>query len=177
MSVEIAPIVEGHGDVAALPVLLRAIEPLLIVRRPVRFPRTRLLDEGHLERAARIAASNIVHHGVVLLVVDADDDCAAELSVWFAEKLRNRLPDVASRVVLAVHEFEAWIVGGDDAYGVTDADSAGRLKERIRERHGVYSETADQARLIARADLELLQERSRSFRKLRKVVAELLSPP
>lgn len=74
--------------------------------------------------------------------------------------------------MLPVREFEAWIVGGDSAYGVTDPDNAGDLKGRIQTRYGVYRETVDQPRLIALSDLDLLAKCSRSFRRLRKVVDE-----
>lgn len=172
MSMAIAPIVEGYGDVSALPVLLRRIEPTLQVKRPVRFPRSRLLLDEHLNRAAKIAASNITGSGAVLLVIDSDEDCAARLRLDLESRLSAILPQHVCRVVLAVREFESWIVGGDSEYGVQDSDSAGDLKGRIRRRYGVYGETADQARLVARSDLQLLEQRSRSFRRLMKVVRE-----
>jgi len=172
MSFVIAPIVEGHGDVSALPVLLRRLAPSLHVKRPVRFPRAQLLQHVHLERAVRIASSNIMDHGGVLLVLDADQDCAARLGPDLEAQLRSLLPQRPSRVVVAVREFESWIVAGGPEYGVSDADAAGSPKRRIRDQHGVYSEAADQARLIAVADLDLLERNSRSFRRLRRVIDE-----
>lgn len=175
MTYVIAPIVEGHGDVAALPVLLRRIAPLLVVKRPVRFPRTKLLIRDELARAAKIAASNIPDQGGILLLLDADEDCAATLGPDLERQITSVIPNRKCRVALAVQEFEAWIVGGDESYGVENADSVGKLKERIRQRYGVYSETADQARLIATANMGLLEQRSRSFRHLRSVVREFES--
>lgn len=172
MNFTIAPIVEGHGDVDAVPLLIRRISPSLIVKRPVRFPRNRLIENKHLERAARIAASNIADRGAVLLVMDADEDCAAKLGPDLERRLECILPRRLCRVVLVVREFEAWIVGGHAAFGIADPDQAGDLKGRIRSQFGVYKETVDQPRLIAEADLELLMERSRSFRRLKKVLDE-----
>ena len=174
MSFAVAPIVEGHGDVAALPVLLRKMHPSIQVKSPVRFPRTKLLIDEHLRRAARIAASNIVDRGAVLLVIDADEDCAAQRAPDLEKRLCGFLPNRCCRVVLAVREFEAWIVGGHAEFDVIDPDNAGHLKDRIREKHGVYKETVDQPRLIATVDLQLLARRSRSFRHLSKVLGELL---
>jgi len=174
MSFVIAPIVEGHGDVVALPVLLRRIAPSLPVKRPVRFPKSKLLSSDDLERAARIAASNIPEAGAILLVMDSDEECAASLRARLEEQLSRTSPNHLCRVVLAVHEFEAWIVGGDPRYQVEHPDAAGDLKGRIRRRFGVYSETADQARLVAGADLDLLGQRSRSFQRLLKVMRECL---
>jgi len=170
----VAPIVEGHGDVAALPILLRRMNPSLQIQKPVRYPKNRLLLDDYLKRAASIAASNIYDDGWILLLLDADEQCAKSLGPSLEQKLSN-MSKHNCRVVLAVREFEAWIVGGDPKMCVVNPDTAGNLKGLIRERYGVYSETVDQPRLIAKADLQLLYERSRSFRQLRKVVDEISS--
>lgn len=146
------------------------MNPYLTVKRPVRFPRTRLVQPVHLERAARIAAANITGPGAILLVIDADEDCAATKGSELSQQLSAILPGYTCRVALAVREFESWIVGADPEYGVTDPDAAGDLKARIRDRYGVYSETADQSRLIATADLALLERNSRSFQHLKGIV-------
>jgi hypothetical protein len=175
MSVLVAPIVEGYGDVDALPVLLRRMAPSIIVKRPIRIPRTKLLTGDGLSHAAAIAAANVAFGGGILLVIDADKDCAAEIGPELESRLSQLVPKCLCRAVLAVREFEAWIVGGDPAYNVNDADSAGDLKGRIRNQHGVYKETADQARLIASCDLERLSQSSRSFRRLQKIIHEFES--
>jgi hypothetical protein len=87
-------------------------------------------------------------------------------------QLSGPFPNRICRVALAVREFEAWIIGGDPAYGIDDADRAGQLKERISQRMGIYKETVDQPKLIAAANLSSLQQRSRSFRRLTKIVRE-----
>jgi hypothetical protein len=175
MSLVVAPIVEGHGDVAALPVLLRLLNPAIQVRTPVRFPKTKLLIEEHLRRAVRIAASNVVDEGALLVVIDADEDCAAQLARELQQRISKILPERQARVVFAVREFEAWIVGGIADFKVPDPDHAGHVKDRIREKFGVYKETVDQPRLIAAADVAMLTQRSRSFRRLRKVIDELVA--
>ncbi len=175
MTFDVAPIVEGHGDVAALPVLLRRMGPSLNIKRPVRFPKSRLLIDDHLRRAVEIAASNITARGAVLLVMDADESCAATLGPELEAKLNSIAPKHTSRVVLPVREFEAWIVGGDLSYEVGDPESCGDLKRRIRQHRGVYGESVDQPRLISSVDLTILEQRSRSFRRLRKVVDEFLT--
>lgn len=172
MSFIVAPIVEGYGDVEAVPLLIRRICPWLTVKKPVRIPRNRLIKPEQLERAALIAASNITDRGGVLLVMDADEDCAAKLGPELERQLSNILPHRLCRVVLIVRKFEAWIVGGHPEFGITNPDQAGDLKGRIRSQFGVYKVTVDQRRLIAAANLESLMERSRSFRRLRKVLDE-----
>ncbi len=173
MSFAVAAIVEGHGDVVAVPHLIRRLAPSLRVERPVRMPRTRLLQPVHLRRAAAIAASNVTGHGALLLVLDADEDCAATLAPRLAGDLVAAAPSLVCRVALAVREFEAWAVAGDAAFDVTDADRAGNLKGMLRARHGVYKESVDQVRRIADCDVELAAARSRSFRHFQKAIAEI----
>ena len=92
MSFVVAPIVEGHGDVQALPVLLRMIDPTLQIARPVRFPRSKLIKQEHLVRAAAIAAANIIDRGAIFLLIDADEDCAAQLGPELERYLSERFP-------------------------------------------------------------------------------------
>lgn len=175
MSFVVAPIVEGHGDVAAVPLLLRRMAPELAVARPVRCPRTRVVRNDYLIRMARIANANIQDRGAVLVLFDADQDCAAQLGPELESELAKSFPDRLCRVVLAVRGFEAWIAGGDASYGLDDADSAGNLKSRIRQaNNGLYQKTVDQPKLIAKADLTRLGQVSRSFGKLFKVVGEFV---
>lgn len=58
----VACIVEGHGDVSAVPLLIRRIaaagfpELDLLVLRPIRVSRQKLVKAGELERAVELAA-------------------------------------------------------------------------------------------------------------------------
>jgi len=62
MKVALSCIVEGHGDAAALPVLLRRMTERMIpgavldLGCVLRIPRTRLIKPGELERAVELAA-------------------------------------------------------------------------------------------------------------------------
>lgn len=171
----IAPIVEGHGDVPAIRVLLQKLAPALRIARPVRMPRSPRLIPEHLDRGAKIARSNIRGRGAVLPVLDADEDCAGRLGPSLEQQLRQSVQDCSGRVVLAVREFESWIVGGDIRYAVDNPDSTGGLEDRIRAAHGgLYSDTLDQPRLIATADVARLKQNSRSFRRLAKVLEEFV---
>jgi hypothetical protein len=173
LSFTLAPIVEGHGDVAAVRVLIQRMSPALIVARPVRFPRNRLLQDETLLKAARIAASNIRSVGAVLLLIDSDADCAKQVGPELRQRLERILPNHVCRTAVAVREFESWIVGGHPVYAVADPDNAGAPKQRIAAMRGVYKESVDQPKLIANADLDRLERCSRSFRHFRKVIDEL----
>ena len=171
----VAPMVEGYGDVPAVRVLLNRMAHQLAVANPVRHGRGQLAQREGLRRAAAIAVANIAERGAILLLIDADDDCAATKALELANWLKADFGHVFSRVVFVVKEFEAWIVGGDAIYGVDDPDRAGNLEGRIREVHGKYKKSVDQPKYIFRADLDRLRTVSRSFRRFDKVVREIIA--
>lgn len=167
----VAPVVEGNGDVLAVPRLLGAISPHLVTLRPVRFPKTKLLVAGGLERAAKIARANVrfPDESLVLVLIDADEDCAATLGPELLRRVRTSVHDVECFVALAVREYESWIVGGLPELSVPNPEEAGKPKDRLREiNSGRYSETVDQQVFTSRIDVLGLASRSPSFRRLRE---------
>jgi hypothetical protein len=78
-------VIEGHGEVEAVPLLVRRICQELYfdfsvqTSRPVRVTKSKLLRGDELERAVRLAVANTESQGPVLIVFDADDDCPATL--------------------------------------------------------------------------------------------------
>lgn len=172
MSFILAPIVEGYGDVPAVRVLTQRIAPEWTIASPVRQARGKLVQREGLKHAVNIAAANIVGAGAVLVLFDADDDCAKTKAPELDHWLREDFPHILCRVVMVVREFEAWIVGGDPVYDVDDPDNTGNLENRIRTIHGGYKKTVDQPRHISRSDLKRLEANSRSFRKFLKVMSE-----
>ena len=81
----VVPIVEGHGDVDATPVLLRRTAQELVpddfvtIPQPIRVKRNRVAMPGELERYVELAANKGGTDGRVLVLLDADDDCPSEL--------------------------------------------------------------------------------------------------
>ena len=79
-------IVEGHGDVEAVRVLLRRVlqEKLqrydVAIEPSIRVPKDKLLKPGELERAVNLAARRTSATDGIVVLVDADDDCPAELA-------------------------------------------------------------------------------------------------
>ena len=181
---KIQPIVEGHGDVAALPVLLRrfvveAGVPAVGVGRPVRRPRQRLVREDGVRQAVRLAIAQ-PDCGAALVLLDGDADCPAELGptvqAWAAAAAGN----VPCRVVLAHREYEAWFLAAieslrgqravrSDADSHPDPESPRGAKEQLEARMrpgATYLETVDQPAFSAVFSLSSAYRRSRSFRKL-----------
>ena len=80
--VTIASVVEGEGEVAALPKVLQRIARELQVwelrtPKPHRVPRSNLLLPGGIENAVRQEAIQVRGSGGVLVLLDADKDCPA----------------------------------------------------------------------------------------------------
>jgi Domain of unknown function (DUF4276) len=184
---QISCIVEGHGEVAALPILLRRFAAWegrdldIDVPQPIRVKRDRFLrSEDDFRKYLFLADSKCSADGLVLLLLDADDDCPAELGPDLLARARGVLPKRMISVVLANREFEAWYIGaaksldGFRGFGIKPGDSPDRaelprdakgwLASRIL--RGSYGETTDQPAFAARMDLSQAFDNCRSFRKL-----------
>ncbi|WP_337868706.1 DUF4276 family protein [Meiothermus sp.] len=172
---KLAPIVEGHGEVEALPTLIRGLFPSLQVLRPLRVQRNRFLNNSEERmRFLTLAQNNLGQQGAILVLLDADEDCPAELAPRLMSQL-GLVTRLNCHLVLAKCEFETWFLAGADALRLgqvpKDVEAIQGAKEEIRRRMGgYYSQTVDQpklaARMAAECDPHLLRERSPSFDKL-----------
>ncbi len=153
----IAPIVEGHGEVEAIRVLLDRVwrEQLggdyLEVLPPVRQPRSKLLrwdpDEAvstpnpiEISRAVRFAAAKLQDRSdadvpaLVLLLLDADRDCPARLVPLLTETVQQQAGRCDAAVVVANIEYETWFVASaqslTDHLEVTDEPPADPEQQR-----------------------------------------------
>jgi hypothetical protein len=177
-------IVEGHGEVEAVPVLLRRLLAQagvydIEVGRPIRRHASDLNRKDRFQAAVQVAMQQ-EGCGGVLILFDYEDGCpktkAAELATWAAEVSGS----VPCSVVLAYREYETWFLAaleslrgqcGIGAQAETPADpetrrnAKGALEEWMpRERF--YAETVDQVRLTHFFDLAAAYRRSRSFRRM-----------
>ena len=190
---QIVPIVEGHGEVNALPILVGRLLKLLGVADdvevldPIRGDgKNDLVKAGGLERYARLAL-NKAPDASVLVLIDADSDCAASLGPTLQTRL-DSVPGIASgRAVVAVQEYENWVIGDatalaqdssfsediatpSDPEGVTDAK--GWLRQH-RGRGRAYSPTLHQALVSKLIDLGIVRQRCPSFDKFWREVERL----
>jgi len=194
--VEIACIVEGEGEKQALPLLIRRIvaeiDPSLFVRVSVAvaWPKSRIVKRDRLNQAVDIAARGLTGPGALLILVDADDDCPADLGprlLRWASLARSDLPVAA---VVANREYEAWFLAAaeslrghrelvdeieapSDPEGVAGAKESLSLSRHFRARQP-YSPTRHQASFSAVFDLELARRRAPSFEKLCRDVRRLV---
>lgn len=191
MQIRVAPIVEGHGEVASIRVLLQRIgaellggvgvevlQPIRVHRADVRRPSKlgRMVDLAQLKLDRTPPAAEV---GFVLVLLDADPDprppCESAPELLTALRSEREHLDVAC--VLANPEWETWFVAAapslqpflDLSGGSPERPEETRsAKAWIRQRFlgARYSETADQPGLTARMDLRLCRQRSPSFDKL-----------
>jgi hypothetical protein len=171
----IYPIVEGHGDVAAAPVLLRrfaheSFQNFGVTIFPAhRVPKGQMLSpaEQFLERAAELGARKIAAvggMGAILVLLDADEDCPANIGPALLRRVRAARPDIFSAVVVAKTEYEAWFLAsatslrgrcGVRTTAVTPQnpenirDAKGYIERELLEPHRYYSERVDQPAMSA----------------------------
>jgi hypothetical protein len=114
----IASIVEGHGEVEALPALLHRIaeaigfEGQLRVNPPIRVKSGSFLnDQEYFKRQVSLAAAKAAQvEGNVLILLDCEDHCPAELGPNLLQRAQEVRPDVEMYVALAYREYETWFV-------------------------------------------------------------------
>ena len=191
----IATVVEGQGEVAAVPVLLRRmateIDPngWIELPRPYRIGRGSLIRPGGLETVIATVAEQVGPGSGVLVLLDADDDCPAVMGPDLVARAQLARPDLPVVAVLANREFEAWFLAAAPSLrgqrGLSERlerpndpegprDCKGWLSARRTDGH-TYKPTSDQAALAAILDLQMARENSRSFDKLWRAVAWLLN--
>lgn len=186
--IAIASIVEGDGEVAALPILLRRLaverDPIASVQPlpPIRVRRDRFLNKSdEFRKQLLLAAAKSGENGWILVLLDADDDCPATLGRLIYERAQQHIPHRRLSVVLANREFEAWFIAagaslqgirgfsnlpGDALNAEVPRNAKGWMRQRMRSQ--TYSEILDQPAFTAKFDLQEAYDNSRSFRKLCK---------
>ena len=187
-------IVEGHGEVEAVPILLRRIGTMLDAPAfpealpPLRIPASKLLKAGELERAIEFAARKAGQDGRILVLLDCDDGCPAEAGPELLAWASTARPDRVSSVVMAKREFEAWFIASIDSLrglrGIPADAARPENPESIRDAKGWlsrvmagnrgYSETTDQPALAAQFDITSARSAD-SFDKFYREVERLLA--
>jgi hypothetical protein len=193
--VHFAFVIEGKGEMAALPLLIRRIcnEMLGIfavkTARPVRITKSKLVRAGELERAIQLAQSTNESGGPVLVVLDADEDCPATLGPSLKSRALPLVRDHGISIVIPKYEFETWFLTAGESLrglrGLREELSAPGDPEAVRgakewlSRNMIpgrrYSPTIDQAALVARMDL-VAAKSCRSFDRLCREIERLAAP-
>jgi hypothetical protein len=189
----IVPIVEGHSEVESLPILLRRMLSergvfTVEIRRPIRIGRYRIVKPGELERAVKLAARQ-PNCRAILVLLDADNDCPAQLGPDLLKRAQAARPDVRCWVVLAKAELETWFVGSVESLrghcGIRQEASSPPAPEEIRgakewlgqqmPRERRYLEVDDQPALADCFDLAQARQACDSFDKLVRTFEDILA--
>lgn len=180
----IQPIVEGYGEVAAVPILLRRLRDEcqafgVEVNRPIRATRSQLVREDTLKQRIKLALLQ-EYCGAILVIFDADDDCPKELAPVIQAWANEESGQIPSAVVMADREYEAWFLASiesirgrrgirNDAVSFLTPEVPRAAKHALEEcmiEGAHYSETVDQPALTAMFEMDQAYARSRSFRHL-----------
>jgi hypothetical protein len=139
--------------------------------------------EGFGEVPARVGSA-----GGVLVLLDADDDCPADLGPRLLARARHARPDKQVSVVLPKSEFETWFVAAAPSLsghcGLPDGletptnpeairDAKGWIGSRRKDGHG-YTPTIDQPKLASVFDMAQARTGAPSFDKFCREVESLL---
>ena len=186
---KIVPIVEGEGDIEAVPILLRRVlyESLQQYAWGVTFPK-----KAHslpalrkkLENYLRYAAMEEDAHAILILL-DLDDGCPMVEAQRLADDIRALSSKLPVAIVLAHREYEAWFLASIEtiAPGFHQNPTPPSNVESIRDAkgwisrqvfpEGRYKETFHQPSMTTLIDFDLAAQRSRSLCRLLHAV-ELL---
>lgn len=178
----IVPIVEGHGEMKSMGVIIRRAMSdsglYMQVGASIRVKRYQVVKPGELEKAIDLAFAKRTGVRALLLILDADDDCPKNCGALLRERGSVH---VGNRgyfgVVLANRELEAWFLA--DIEGLSEGIDGAPFEEVPDEVEGVrdakgllsralgcrYTSTLDQPRFAARFNLRRASDRCRSFRK------------
>ena len=193
MIVQIGCIVEGHGEVEAVPILIRRVaeslypELLVDTPRPIRVSRNQIVKAGELERTVELAARKISGQGALFILLDSDDDCPAQLGPELLSRALQARSDLPIAVVLAKYEFESWFLAAaeslrghkglrNDLQPPNNPEAIHGAKEWLSQRMDsgrIYSPTVDQPGFTAHFDLDQARQAD-SFDKCYRDIVRLL---
>jgi hypothetical protein len=185
-------IVEGQGDRDAAPIVIRRIineiDPTLMIEipKPIRIPKNKLLKEGELERAVKLAGLNASSSGAILVVLDSDDHCPAETGPELLKRAIGICGNIPLSVILAKREFESWFLAAAESlrgvrglpnnlHAPSNPEAIHGAKEWLADRMGLrkYVATLDQPAFASLFDLATAR-RADSFDKFYREVSGFL---
>lgn len=189
----IVPIVEGWGEVDAAPLLLRRLcERKNIWNIKIGSPInahgiTNITRANGLERFLEVAKRRAECDGVLVLL-DAESDCPREVAEKLATRARHHSPHLPTAIVAAKHHYENWLLASSETIAgrsglqehlevIANPESIPDPKRWLTNnmpQGRAYKETLDQAPLSQAINIDLVSQRSRSFRRLEHAMEQLI---
>jgi hypothetical protein len=157
----IASIVEGHGEIAALPALLHRLATeaasgtmtRLRVNPPIRVKSGSFFnDNAYFSRYVALAVAKArQEQGAVLILLDCEDACPAVLGPRMLAQARVIAGEIQVIVVLAFREFETWFVASAVSLDRPEAirDAKGWLDERMNVAYDPITHQLEFVRIFA----------------------------
>ena len=118
---EVGFVVEGHGDIKAVPTVFRRIAELefpqlrVITREVFRVARDKLKKQDELERTVELLARRLNGTRAILITIDTEGEAPGCLGPELLRRACLRRPDVSIGVALAHHEFENWFIAAAES--------------------------------------------------------------
>jgi hypothetical protein len=195
----LVPLVEGDGEIDSVPLLLRRFQERVsdwsfnIAPAKNAHGKFNILKPGGFERFLELCFMEPECQSVLVLL-DADNDCAFDIANGLANRARNRNGPAHVAIVVAKHEYETWFIASlhtiaTDCLRGQESLSAGVQFTDPYEAHRnpkswisnnmpqgrIYKETFDQARMTRLIDIDSTYERCRSFRRMFDAFEQLRS--
>ena len=184
------PIVEGHGEVDALPTLLHKIckgsERELRVERPYRIRRDMFVNNKDKRRVCigvmGYKCRNLLPNASIVILLDAESDCCkgflhGEQMKAIQKDMDELLGDnIPYFFALAEKGYESWLAAG---FGGGNPDNHGNPAKWLTENSdtcglsGPYSKIPDQLKLTEKLDIDKVREVNRSFCRFREKILAL----
>lgn len=180
-------VVEGHGDVEAVPQLCNQIFTWLDAKlwfadkKAIRCDRGKLAKPIEVARYLTLATTaerDKKPPDAILVLCDADDDCPGP---W-ASSVALTYCKIPVAAVMAVREYESWLLWARDPSVLTHAKIADpeRVRDAKRDLARIvrnYQPSIHQLPLTRALDIKHVAARSRSFNKLVRELARLCGRP
>ncbi len=197
---KIIPIVEGEGDMRAVPILLRRVLHEVFQQYTWNVARPK---KAHSLSALRKRLSDYIRYAemerdaqAILILLDLDDGCPAIEAQQLADDIRAASPQLPVAIILAHREYEAWFLASVDTIAQQEGQkyhftptflqnaTVPANAENIRDAKGWlskhmlpgyrYKETAHQPSMTTLIDFDIAVQRSRSLRRLLHAVELLI---
>lgn len=194
--IEIAVIVEGHGECEAVPILVRRIAQEIAsdfvprVLPPFRVPASRLIKRGEIERTVEFAGRKLQGQGGIVVILDCDWSgcCPAKEGPRLLARARVARSDIPITVILAKKEFEAWFIAAAESLrgkrGLAmdlrcppHPENIRGAKEWLSKKMTTgagYSETDDQPAFVHEFDMAAAALKADSFDKCYREIRTML---
>jgi hypothetical protein len=195
---KIVPIVEGLGEVGAVPNLLSKMLHFqncydIYPDKPLNAKGIGNLTEPEgVEKFVKAAATR-PDCGAILILVDADEECALTRSLDFARRIQVLGIPYPVVIVAAKQMYENWIIASIETIRGQMLESGDRIPIDIKQRDDIescngkyvlkswlppgksYNEPIDQLMFTRLIEIEHVIPRSRSFRRLCHALEEAVA--